>query len=89
MDESRANASRNGVGKVLAARGFRNVHTIIPNEREWISVLTCINANRDTIPHYYIFKGVSTSRKIVTKSIKHQQNFVDLCTISSIFTIFC
>ena len=62
VDESGANTSRNGVGKVLAAKGSRNVHTIIPNEREWISVLTCINAFGDTIPHYYIFKGVRARR---------------------------
>ena len=37
VDEFEANASRSGHGKVLASRGSRNVHTIIPNEREWIS----------------------------------------------------
>ena len=62
VDESEANAYRNGVGKVLAARGSRNVHTITSNEREWILVLTCFNANGDTIPHYYIFKGVRARR---------------------------
>ena len=30
-----------------------------------------------------------TSRKTVIKSTKHQQNFVDLGTVSSIFTVFC
>ena len=62
MDESGANASRNGVGKVFASRGTRNVHTITSNEREWISVLTSINANGETIPNYYIFKGMRSAR---------------------------
>ena len=42
---------------VLARRGTRSVYTIVPNEREWISLLITINAARDTIPHYYVFKG--------------------------------
>ena len=62
VDESGANASRNGVGKVFAARGSRNVHTLIPNEREWILVLTAINAHGETMPHYYIFKGIRPRR---------------------------
>ena len=56
VDEFEANARRNGVGRVFAPGGFRNVHTIIPNEREWISILTTINAQGDTIPNFYIFK---------------------------------
>ena len=58
MDEFGANASRNGVGKVLASKGSRNVHTTIPNEKGWISILTCINTNRDSISNYFIFKGI-------------------------------
>ena len=66
--ESRVNAFGNGIGKVLAYRDFTNVHTIIPNERKWILVLTCINANRDIIPNYYIFKGV-----------RKRKDYLDLC----------
>ena len=62
VDESGANASRNGVGMVFASRRTRNVHTITPNEREWISVLTSINVNGETIPNYYIFKGMRSAR---------------------------
>jgi hypothetical protein len=38
-------------------KGAKNVHTLIPNERESLSVLTCINAARQHIPNFYIFKG--------------------------------
>ena len=34
VNESGANTSRNQVGKVFAPRGLRNVHILIPNERE-------------------------------------------------------
>ena len=44
VDELGANAGRNGVGRVFAPKGARNVHILIPNEREWIFVLTAINA---------------------------------------------
>jgi hypothetical protein len=33
------------------------VHKIIPNEREWLPVLMCINASGQAIPNFYIFKG--------------------------------
>ena len=36
--------------------------SMIPNEKEWLSVLTTINANGETIPNYYIFKGMRPRR---------------------------
>jgi hypothetical protein len=45
FDESGAQAGRNGGGLVWALRGSRTVHSLKPNEREWIKVLSCINAN--------------------------------------------
>ena len=65
VDESGANASRNGFGKVFTPRGTRNVHLLTPNEREWISVLTYINASGETIPYYYIFKGLRIRRDYI------------------------
>ena len=62
VDESGANASRNRMEKVFAPKEARSVHTITPNEREWISVLTSIKVSRDLIPNYYIFKGVRARR---------------------------
>ena len=57
MDETRCNASINGLAKVLARKGVRSVHAQISNEREWLSVLTSINAAGSYIPHFFIFKG--------------------------------
>ena len=37
---------------------MRGVHQVIPIEKEWLSVLTAINASGSNIPNYYIFKGV-------------------------------
>ena len=46
------------MGRVFAAKGTRSVHSMILNEKEWLSVLTTINANGDTISNFYIFKGI-------------------------------
>jgi hypothetical protein len=35
---------RNSGGRVLAKKGIRRVHSIIPKEWEWLSVLVCVNA---------------------------------------------
>jgi hypothetical protein len=56
-DETGAQAGHTGGGRVFARRGARNVHTVIPKEREWLSVLSCINASGGHIPNFYIFKG--------------------------------
>jgi hypothetical protein len=58
-DESGAQAGRNGGGRVLAKTGMRSVHSVIPKEREWLSVLVCINAAGYHIPSFYIFRGKS------------------------------
>ena len=56
-DESGAQASRNGGGLVWARKGSQTVHSLMPNEREWITVLSCINASGQSIPGFYIFRG--------------------------------
>ena len=68
VDESGANASKNGVGRVFVAKGTRSVHSMIPNEREWLCVLITISANGRTIPNFYIFKG-----------IRPRNNYLALC----------
>ena len=72
MDESGINASKFGLSKVLARKGIRNVHTQIPNEREWLSVLTSINAAGASIPHFFIFKG---KRRL--------KDFIKLCGVGT------
>jgi hypothetical protein len=43
-DEFGAQVGRNGGGRVLAKKGLWSVYSIIPKEREWLSVLVCVNA---------------------------------------------
>ena len=62
IDESGFQASQNGLGKVFAKRGIRGVHKVIPAKREWLSVLTAINAARETISNYYIFKDEANEK---------------------------
>jgi hypothetical protein len=64
-DESGAQAGRNGGGRVLAKTGARSVHSIIPKEREWLSVLVCVNAASFHIPNFYIFRGKSFQRDYI------------------------
>jgi hypothetical protein len=66
-DESGAQAGRNGGARVLAKTGVRNVHSIIPKEREWLSVLMCVNAAGFHIPSFYIFRGKSFQRDYIKK----------------------
>ena len=56
-DETGAQVGRNGGGRVWAQKGSRSVHKVLPNEREWITNLTCVNAAGDHIPGFYIFRG--------------------------------
>ena len=50
------------------------MHTIAPNEKEWISVLTIINANVESILNYYSFKGVRSTRDCLALC-KHRATF--------------
>jgi hypothetical protein len=56
-DEFGAQARKNGGGRVLAKIRVRSVHSIIPKEWEWFSILVCVNATRYHIPSFYIFHG--------------------------------
>jgi hypothetical protein len=66
-DESGAQAGRNGGGLVLARTGSRCVHTVMPDQREWLSVLACMNAAGNVIPNFYIFKGKRFRRNFIEK----------------------
>ena len=48
---------KSGGGMVIAKTGARRVHSIVPNQREWLSVLACVNAAGRAIPCFYIFRG--------------------------------
>jgi hypothetical protein len=66
-DESSAQVERSGGGQVLAKTGARSVYIITPNEREHISMLSCINAEGDSIPNYHVFKGKQYHRAYIAK----------------------
>ena len=54
-EESGVHDGRNGGVYVLAKVGSWNVHQVVPDECEWLIVLTCINATGESIPNFYIF----------------------------------
>ena len=64
-DESRAQVGRNGGALVVARIGSRFVHKVMPDERELISILYCVNANRASISNFYIFKGKGFRRNYI------------------------
>ena len=67
-DESGAQAGRNGGAIVIAKRGAQRVHSIVPDSREWLSVLVCVNAAGFSIPSFYIFRGM-----------RFRQNYIERC----------
>jgi hypothetical protein len=47
---------------VIARIGVRRVHSIVPDQREWLSVLVCINVVGIAIPSFYIFREKGLDR---------------------------
>jgi hypothetical protein len=67
-DEAGVHAGRNGRKILLfAKKGSKSVHSINPDQREWLSVLSCVNAAGRYIPHFYIFKGKCMRRNYVSR----------------------
>ena len=56
-DEYGVQGAKNGGATVLAKKGSKVVNSITPDQREHISVLSCINATGGKIPNFYIVKG--------------------------------
>jgi len=50
---------------VITRRGCRSVHTITLDQKEWLIVVSCINARGETIPNFYIFKEKKKSRNFI------------------------
>ena len=65
-DESGAQANKNGEGVVIAKKGTRAIHTIVPNERNWIFVLVVVNSIGHTMPNYYVFKRKRPREKYIS-----------------------
>jgi hypothetical protein len=51
----------------MAIKGSRSIHSIIPDSKEWLTVLSSINAAGETIPNFYIFKGMRRKRDYIKK----------------------
>ena len=66
-DETGVLAGKNGSAHIIAHRGAKNVHYIVPDKREWLSVLVCINADGASIPSFYIFRGKRLRQNYVKK----------------------
>jgi hypothetical protein len=67
-DETGIQAGRNGGGTlVFAKKGTKSVHSIIPDQREWLSVLSYMNAGGGYIPHFYIFRGNCMRRNYIVQ----------------------
>ena len=41
----------------MAKRGSKSVYSVEPDQREYLSVLSCINARGGSVPNFYILKG--------------------------------
>ena len=66
-DEMGVEVGRNGRAHVIAWRGARNVHSIVSDKQEWLSVLVCINAAGASIPSFYIFRGKHFRKNYIQK----------------------
>jgi hypothetical protein len=64
-DELGVQVGKGGQRKILAKKGYDNVHTITQKERKWFTILTCINAKEANVPNFYIFKGKRMSRNYI------------------------
>jgi hypothetical protein len=64
-DEFGAHASCNGGLIMFAKVGSKSVHSIFPNEREWLLMLSYINAHGESIPNFYILKGKQFNRNYI------------------------
>jgi len=51
--------------QVIAKRERRNVPKIFPKSREWITILSCVNAIGSSIPGFYLFKGKTQPKSYI------------------------
>jgi len=67
-NESGAKAKREGGGFVIAKRVCRSIHKVITDYREWITVVSCINARGEALPNFYVFKCKRKTRNYLKKT---------------------
>lgn len=61
---------------VIAKIGTRSMQSIILNQRQWLSVLICVNAIGQAIPSFYIFCGK-----------RYKQNYIQHCEVGATMTM--
>jgi hypothetical protein len=66
-DESGDQSGQNRGRMVIARTGSRNVHSIISDQRDWLSVVACVNVAGHAIPNFYILKGVQFRRNYIDR----------------------
>ena len=59
-------ANKNGIVKMLTKKGVRIMQTTTPDSKEWITIISCMNAPRQYLPNSYVFKGVRNTNKDCT-----------------------
>jgi hypothetical protein len=52
----------------MAEGSSSSMHQVVPDEREWFTILTCINVAVESIPNFYIFRGK-----------RFRRNYIQLC----------
>ena len=66
-DESRAQARGTGGGRVFARQGY-GAYILLHQMREWLLILSCINASNSSNPNFYvIFQGRSFSQNFLSR----------------------
>jgi hypothetical protein len=56
-DETGVQVGRSSGATVLTKTGNKSMHSVEPNQRKHLSILSCINAQGGCIPNFYILKG--------------------------------
>ena len=84
LDEFGAQANKHGLGKVMARKGAKKIHVVIPNEKEWMTALTTINVAGKSLSNFYIFKRQRYTRDYIAKctngALWAMQKRVDGCS---------
>ena len=69
-------AEGNSSIKVIAKKGSKSVRQTIADSREWMSIMTCINAAGSYIPNLYIFK----------RKTKPLIDYINNCEVEAVMT---
>ena len=51
----------------MAKKRAKKIHVVVPNEREWMTVFSTINAICESLSNFYVFKEKRYTREYVAK----------------------